>query len=210
MTSRIDARLLIERLAATRPPEDPRAVELPAATRSWPADLAASLATELTPAAVLIPVFEREVGLTVLLTERSAALRHHAGQIAFPGGRMEAHDADVAMTALRETHEEVGIDPGQVAVAGYLRPMPTITGFAVTPVIGVVEPTAPITIDRTEVQEAFEVPLDFLLDAGNERKGQREYQGRRIPVLEFRYERFRIWGATAHMLLELRELVLKQ
>ena len=210
MLSRLSAEELAERLAHTRLPEDPQAVELPDTSVNWPAHLADRLNNSLKPAGVLIPVFDRGPDLTILLTERSAELKHHAGQIAFPGGRMEEGDANIASTALRETREEVGILPEQVMVAGYLTPMPTITGYAVTPVVGFVESEAVLELDRSEVQEAFEVPLPFFLDPANEREGTRHYQGRDIPVVEFQFERHRIWGATAHMLLQLRKVILEQ
>lgn len=159
----------------------------------------------LTPAGVLIPVMQRASTLSLLLTKRSAALKSHAGQVSFPGGRMEEHDPDVAATALRETHEEVGIEPRQVAVIGYLEPMPTITGYAVTPVIGLVQGPAQLVIDRTEVEYAFEVPLEFLLDERNDQRVERDFQGRTIPMVEFHYEGQRIWGATAQMVLLLRQ-----
>ncbi len=168
----------------------------------------AALTESLKPAGVLIPIIDREGALTVLLTKRSAALKHHASQISFPGGRMEDHDADIEATALRETHEEVGFAPDSVAVIGYLEPMPTVTGYAVTPVIGVVADPGSLKVDHTEVELAFEVPLAFLLDKRNARKGEREYMGRTIPIVEFKYDEHRIWGATAHMLLELGNKVI--
>ncbi len=210
MPVKLDAATLTERLAGTAAPADPRLVDLPTSTLGWPRDLVAEISADLKPAAVLIPVFEREAGLSVLLTERSAELKHHAGQIAFPGGRMEADDPDIAATALRETHEEVGIAPDHVSVAGYLEPMPTVTGYAVTPVVGFVAAAASLDIDRTEVSAAFEVPLDFLMDEGNQRRGVRHYRGRQLPLVEFHYSGYRIWGATAHMLIQFRKIVLEQ
>jgi len=123
---------------------------------------------------------------------------------------MEEHDQDVRMTALRETHEEVGIDPEHVSVIGYLGPMPTITGYAVTPVVGLVSDAAELVIDRSEVEYAFEVPLEFLLDAANDRRVERSFHGRVIPMLEFDYEGQRIWGVTAYMVLLLREYLLNK
>ena len=151
----------------------------------------------LSPAGVLIPVVERAAGLTVILTKRSAALKHHAGQVSFPGGRMEESDSDVVEAALRETHEEVGIPRDAITVIGYLAPMPTVTGYAVTPVIAHVSHDVELAIDRTEVAYAFEVPLDFLLDRRNQLAAEREYQGRTLPTVEFHYAGERIWGATA-------------
>ena len=199
----ITTALLRERLADTRLPLDPLAVVMPPGSENWPDDMRAALTESLKPAGVLIPIIDREGALTVLLTKRSAALKHHASQISFPGGRMEDHDADIEATALRETHEEVGFVPDSVSVIGYLNPMPTVTGYAVTPVIGVVADPDSLKVDRTEVELAFEVPLAFLLDKRNVRPAEREYRGRKIPIVEFQYEEHRIWGATAHMLLEL-------
>ena len=204
------AEWLRERLAETRLPENPLNVTMPPGSRRWPAALRERLTTTLTPAGVLIPVIERAKNLSVLLTRRSAGLKHHAGQISFPGGRMEDHDTDVAMTALRETHEEVGIDPQHVSVIGYLGPMPTITGYAVTPVVGLVSNAADIMIDRREVEYAFEVPLDFLLDDTNDTRVEREFHGQPFPMVEFHYEQRRIWGATAHMVLMLRQYLINK
>ena len=205
MTSPIDAAAVTARLAATAPPKDPCTVSLPAAAAHWPTELVASLARELKPAGVLVPIIEREADLTVLLTERSAALKHHAGQIAFPGGRMEPGDVDIVHTALRETHEEVGIAPDRVTVVGYLPPLPTVTGYAVTPVIGIVRAPVMPSIDRAEVSAAFEVPLALILDSANARTRVRRYRGLRIPVVEFHYAGHRIWGATAQILLEFKK-----
>ncbi|MBT8092277.1 MAG: CoA pyrophosphatase [Gammaproteobacteria bacterium] len=198
------------RFARTHLPGDPLAVTLPPGSDDWPASLRRQLTASLTPAGVLVPIMDRPVGLSVLLTQRAAALKHHAGQVAFPGGRMEAHDRDVRDTALRETEEEIGIAPRHVSVIGYLGPMPTMTGFAVTPVVGLVQDSAELIIDRTEVEYTFEVPLEFVLDERNDRHSEGEVQGRKLPVVEIHYEGRRIWGATAYMLISLRKQVLKQ
>ncbi len=202
--------LLGERLAGTRLPEDPTDVVLPPGSERWPADMRKQLTTGLTPAGVLIPVFERNGTLTVLLTQRSADLKHHAGQISFPGGRMETGDRDIAHTALRETHEEVGIRPEEVSVIGYLDPMPTVTGYAVTPVVGLVAGHAEVSVDHTEVEYAFEVPLTFFVDERNEMASERDIRGTRVPIIEFQYDGQRIWGATAHILVELRKILKNQ
>lgn len=201
---RLSAAAIRARLAATQPPEDPTAVVMPPGSERWPHDFREALTHSLVPAGVLVPVIERHDELTVLLTRRAAELRHHAGQISFPGGRMEAADADIEETALRETHEEVGIAPQAVSVAGYLEPMPTVTGYAITAVVGLVEPPQAIVVDPSEVELAFEVPLGFLLDDANAIPSSREIHGRRIPIVEYRYHGHRIWGATAHILLNLR------
>jgi 8-oxo-dGTP pyrophosphatase MutT (NUDIX family) len=198
---------LRQKLAGTRLPKDPTDVVLPDNSDRWPRDVAERLTQSLIPAGVLIPVIERHSELTVLLTRRSAALKHHASQISFPGGRMEEADATIEVTALRETHEDVGIVPAAVSVLGYLEPMPTVTGYAVTPTIGLVSPPLELALDRAEVELAFEVPLPFLLDATNARSTTRHYRGRKIPTVEFHFEGHRIWGATAHMLIKLREKI---
>ena len=170
----------------------------------WPARLQEKLTSDLVPAGVLIPIIERGGNISVLLTERAADLKHHASQISFPGGRMETGDADIRATALRETHEEVGIHPDQGEVAGYLDPAPTVTGYAVTPVVGLVDPRFTLIVDQSEVAEAFEVPLPFLMDLRNQRHGEREFEGVKVPIVEFNYRHRRIWGATAGMLIALR------
>jgi 8-oxo-dGTP pyrophosphatase MutT (NUDIX family) len=203
----LTADLLRERLAGTRLGADPLNVTMPPGSERWPASMRDQLMATLTPAGVLIPVMQRMSNLSVLLTQRSADLKHHAGQVSFPGGRMEAHDDDVRGAALRETHEEVGIEPRHVSVIGYLGAMPTITGYAVTPVVGLVSAAAELVIDRTEVEYAFEVPLEFLLDARNDHWVEREFQGRLFPLVEFHYEDQRIWGATAQMILIFRKVL---
>ena len=205
----ITTALLRERLAGTRLPVDPTDVTMPPGSEQWPAEIRKALTESLQPAGVLIPVIEREPGLSVLLTQRAAELKHHAGQISFPGGRMESHDSDIQATALRETHEEVGIPPDNVSVIGYLDPMPTVTGYAVTPIIGVIECPDTLNIDHNEVEHAFEVPLAFLLDKTNARAAERDIRGRKVAVIEFLYEQYRIWGATAYMLVKLREKLIK-
>ena len=117
---------------------------------------------------------------------------------------MEDQDDDIRDTALRETYEEVGIHPDIVEVAGYLDPTPTVTGYAVTPVIGLIESLAELIIDETEVDHAFEVPLNFLLDSRNQEHSERDFRGARVPIVEFNFERWRIWGATASMLIAFR------
>lgn len=214
MTEPSDGDLSIERLRArfegTRLPDDPLDVVMPPGLSRWPHGMQQKLNGPLTPAGVLVPLMQRAEGLSVLLTQRASHLKHHAGQVSFPGGRMEAHDDDVRAAALRETHEEVGIEPHHVDVIGYLRSMPTITGFAVTPVVGLVADTAALTVDRTEVEYAFEVPLEHLLDESNDRLVDREFEGRNFSLTEFHYDGERIWGATAYMLVAFRKYVLNK
>jgi len=168
------------------------------------------IASTLKPAGVLIPVLQHETGLSVLLTQRSVELKHHAGQVSFPGGRMEASDTDIEATALRETREEIGIQEDQVAIIGYLEPMPTVTGYAVTPVVGFVDGSVELVIDRTEVEYTFEVPLDFLAEPGNHRMVSREWQGLTFSMVEYHYKGQRIWGATAQMLHRFLRIIKNQ
>lgn len=191
-------------------PDDPLDVVMPPGLRRWPHAMREQLAGPLRPAGVLVPLMQGAEGLSILLTQRARHLKTHAAQASFPGGRMEPHDTDVRATALRETHEEVGVAPEQVEVIGYLRSMPTITGFAVTPVVGLVSRDVELVIDRTEVDYTFELPLDFLLNESNDRLVDREWEGRRFRLKEFHYGGERVWGATAYMLLAFREYLLKQ
>jgi 8-oxo-dGTP pyrophosphatase MutT (NUDIX family) len=196
---------ILERLSRTALARDPSGVCIDSVDRDWPTGLRARLTANLKPAGVLIPIIDRPDGLSVLLTRRSAELKHHAGQVSFPGGRMESEDADILATALRETHEEVGIHPELVQVGGFLPPMPTITGFAVTPVVGLLLDGLSLKIDKTEVERAFEVPLRFLLDPENEQTTSREIEGVSLAIAEFHFGGERIWGATASMVIALRQ-----
>lgn len=197
---------LRQRLAGTALPVDPTRVAVPDDIDRWPDEWVRRLARPLKAAGVLVPVIERSPHLTVLLTRRSAELKHHASQICFPGGRMEKADGSILETALRETWEEVGIEPDAVDVIGSLDPHPTITGYAVTPVIGLIEPPLRLQVDHREVEVAFEVPLEFLMDPDNEQRSMRTFRGHAVPTVEFHFGGHRIWGATASMLIKLRKL----
>ncbi|MBS3935672.1 MAG: CoA pyrophosphatase [Sulfuritalea sp.] len=157
------------------------------------------------PAAVLVPIVVRQSGLTVLLTQRTAHLRDHAGQISFPGGRCEAGEDSPVATALRESREEVGIEPGQVEVLGLLPDYLTGTGFCITPVVGLVLPPLNLRLDDFEVAEVFEAPLEFLLDDANYRRESLEIAGRMRTYWAVPWQEYFIWGATAGMLVSLRE-----
>ena len=154
-------------------------------------------------AAVLVPLIEHADGYTVLLTQRTSTLKKHAGQVAFPGGRMEPTDADAMACALREAQEETGLDPAQVEILGRLPTYLTITGFEVTPVVGAVTPPLALTPDPVEVESAFEVPLAFFLDAANHQRVARDYNGMKRAYYAMPYGDRYIWGATAGMLLNL-------
>jgi 8-oxo-dGTP pyrophosphatase MutT (NUDIX family) len=159
----------------------------------------------LSAAAVLVGLVDRGAGEQVLLTRRNEGLRHHAGQISFPGGRIEDSDVDPVAAALREASEEIGLLPAQASVLGYLDSFTTITGFHVYPVVAQVAADFRARPDPSEVDEVFEVPLSFLLEPGNARRVELEFRGARRSVLEFRFQQHRVWGATAAMLVNLRE-----
>lgn len=159
----------------------------------------------LTPAAVLFPIVQRAAGQTVLLTQRTAHLRDHAGQISFPGGRVEAADQSPIHTALRETEEEIGLSREHIDVLGFLPEYRTGTGFCVTPVVGLVRPPFELALDPFEVAEAFEVPLDFLLDPLNHQRHSLHHRGALRHYFAMPYGEYFIWGATAGMIRSLSE-----
>lgn len=154
-----------------------------------------------TPAAVLVPLVEHENELTVLFTKRTDHLNDHAGQISFPGGRMEATDSGPVDTALRETREEIGMEPDYVKVAGCLDHYETGTGYLVLPVVGFVRPGFQLVLDEFEVADVFEVPLSFLLDADNHRTAIHRVRGMDLSFHVIEYQNRYIWGATAGMLM---------
>ncbi len=187
---------------APAPPENYR---VPGLAGDLPRPLRHLRPRRIIPAAVLVPLVERPSGLTVLLTVRSEALKHHAGQVSFPGGRLDPDDAGPREAALREATEEIGLPPGNVEVAGYLQNYLTITGYSVTPVVGFVDPAFDLALDPTEVSDAFEVPLDYLFAPGNMQRRYKRYLGVRLPYFEIPWGHYRIWGATAAMLVNFRD-----
>jgi len=152
-------------------------------------------------AAVLVPLVNRPEGLSLLLTQRSADLPDHPGQISFPGGRAEAGDRDLAATALRETTEEVGLPSERVQVLGELAQYETVTGYRVTPVVGWLEPPFDVHPDPLEVAEVFEVPLAFVLEPDNQLRHFRMLGTLRRDYWAIPYGNRYIWGATAAMLM---------
>jgi len=157
----------------------------------------------LTDAAVLLPIILRDEGPTLLFTQRAAHLNDHAGQISFPGGRMEADDASAVDTALRETEEEIGLSRRHIDVLGTLPEYHTGTGFRVIPVVGIVQPPFEMRADPLEVAEIFEVPLSFLMDGMHHQRRTAEFVTGPRTFYVMPYERFFIWGATAGMLRNL-------
>jgi 8-oxo-dGTP pyrophosphatase MutT (NUDIX family) len=159
------------------------------------------------PAAVLVPLIERESGWTVLLTQRAAQLRAHAGQISFPGGRIEPEDRDAWAAALREAEEEIGLAAHKVEFAGYLPDHLVATGFRITPIVGFVSPDHDLRLAADEVHDTFEVPLAFLFDAANHRPRLRTFGDLSVETTDIPFGARTIWGATAGMLMTLRRLV---
>ncbi|PPR18906.1 MAG: putative Nudix hydrolase NudL [Alphaproteobacteria bacterium MarineAlpha9_Bin7] len=164
---------------------------------------------DLAQAAVLVPIVDHADGLTVLLTQRGAFLKDHPGQISFPGGRSEETDDDSTATALRESEEAIGLNPNQVQILGNLDVCLTGTGFRVVPVVGLITPPLNLRLDTFEVADAFEIPFSLVLDAENYRRDHvvtDSGQHREFYVLD--YGDHYIWGATARMLVNLRELMM--
>lgn len=158
-------------------------------------------------AAVLVPLVARGDDMTVLLTQRTAHLTAHAGQISFPGGRIEDSDSDEVAAALRETHEEVGIESRHIEVVGRLDTYETRTGFTVTPIVGVLSAGFQVVPDPGEVADVFEVPLPFILDRANRRRHSLMRNGRLRHWYAFPFEHRYIWGATAGMLVNLAQVL---
>jgi 8-oxo-dGTP pyrophosphatase MutT (NUDIX family) len=158
------------------------------------------------PAAVLVPIVQHDGELTVLFTERASHLKHHAGQVSFPGGRIEAQE-DALHAALRETREEIGITPQFVEVLGYLPPHWVFTGYCITPVVALIEPGFDLQIDMGEVASVFEVPLRYLIDPAHHQARDRLIGEIALRVYDLPYGERRIWGATAGILMNLYRLL---
>ena len=156
-----------------------------------------------TPAAVFVPLVQRDAEWHLILTQRSNALKHHGGQISFPGGRADPEDRSLLETAIRETVEEIGIERRQITPLARLPGFLTMSGFDVTPVIGTVASDHRITMNPAEVDAVFEVPVRHALDARNIQPRQAFYQGRPRTYHLIQYEQYRIWGVTAEILLKL-------
>ena len=154
-------------------------------------------------AAVLIPLVDYGDRLEVLLTQRAMHLRHHPGQVSFPGGAKEPHDCNVIDTALRESEEEIGLSPSQVEIVGTLPPYRTISGYSMTPVIGFIKPGQSLNKDENEVADIFEVPLHTLVDRKRHLIHYAHRQHQRFPIYFMPWKQRMIWGATAAILRNL-------
>ena len=167
-----------------------------------------ALGRSVRPAGVLILLIERDAALNIVLTQRTAHLHDHAGQISFPGGRFDPEDADIVGTALRESYEEIGTDSSQIEVIGCLPTYVTVTAYEITPVVATSMPQA-FTCDPFEVADAFEVPLAHVLDEASWRRDTFLREGKRREYWAVPHKERYIWGATAGMLRTFREVLLQ-
>ena len=204
------AALIRARLAGTVPRHDPEHWLVPGRFESHGRH---SVPHDPIPAAVLMPLVERPE-LTVLFTQRATQLRNHAGQISFPGGRIEAADGTPASAALREAREEIGLDPALIEVVGFLPDHVVISGFRVTPVVAFVSPAFELLLDVQEVEDTFEVPLAYIFEPGNHRRRLRRFGFGRgdaeVELCDIPYGERNIWGATAGMLMTLYRLCIAE
>ena len=157
------------------------------------------------PAAVLIPFVERQDAVHVVLTKRTDHLKNHSGQIAFPGGKIDPDDADEEAAALREAHEEILLDPSQAEIIGRLPDYHTGSGYRIAPVLALIAASARLQANPAEVDYIFEVPLAFLMDPANHRKGSRRFEGRERFFYEMPYGEHHIWGVTAGIIRLMQE-----
>ena len=164
---------------------------------------------DATAAAILILIYDRDGEAHILFTERTHRVEHHKGQISFPGGACDESDDCMETTALRETAEEIGVQPEDVEIIGQLDDMLTISNFLVTPYVGVLRTNSdyPFVINQHEVVEVVQVPLSHLQDDRNMELEVRQFKGKQVLVPAYTYEGHRIWGATARMLHQLLELL---
>ncbi|MBU2889788.1 CoA pyrophosphatase [Celeribacter halophilus] len=170
-------------------------------------DLEPAIKQPLRPAGVLVPIRETADGLRLILTKRSSALKHHPGQIAFPGGRVEPTDVSPVEAALREAHEEIGLPPSVVEVLGQLPTHQTVTQFEMYPVLGWIRGDCELTPEAGEVSEIFEVPLSHVLNSANFTIQSRRWRGHMRSFYTVPYGPYYIWGATARILRVLADRV---
>ncbi|TFZ82939.1 CoA pyrophosphatase [Candidatus Macondimonas diazotrophica] len=196
---------IISRLANSLPAPAPACLHEFPGPLNLPLDLLPVPLERLRAASVLVPIVRDPAGSRILLTQRTAHLRHHGGQISFPGGGAEPEDVDAIQTALRESAEELGLPSDQVHVIGYLDPHVTVSGFCITPVVGFVPPDLSLQPDPNEVSEVFEVPLTFLMDPANHQRRTVQIKDRELTYHTIVYGPWNIWGATAAMIINLAE-----
>ena len=191
-----------------RSPPDPFDIVAPDNATPFPDDWLADKREGLRGAAILVPfVRDADGGLHVLLTQRAAHLKHHAGQVSFPGGAREPGDTSLADTAIREAAEEVGLASGRTDVVGYLRPQWTISNYAMTPVIAIVDGPVDLTLQESEVADAFQVPAEVLLDRRRHRIERRTFQSIEFDTVEILWRERRIWGATATVISRITKIM---
>lgn len=196
-----------QRLRGTAPGGDPLDAWVAGLTPEQTSELRQQLPTSFARAAVMVPLVERPEGLTVLLTQRASHLKNHPGQISFPGGRIEPHDAGPWEAAVRETREEIGLDARFASLVGYLHDHMVLTGYLITPAVAIVRPGFALELDRTEVEDVFEVPLEFVLDPSHHLPRKRLFAGHEFLTHDIPYGDRHIWGATAGMLVSLYRLL---
>jgi len=195
------------RLRGSAPGGDPLDTWIAGLTPEQAKALRQQLPVEFKRAAVMVPLVERPEGLSVLLTQRASHLKNHPGQISFPGGRMEPHDAGPWEAAVRETREEIGLAADFASLAGYLHDHAVLTGYLITPAVALVRPGFTLQLDRTEVDDVFEVPLEYILDPRHHVPHTRRFGGHEFLTHDIPYGERHIWGATAGMLLSLYRLL---
>ena len=200
-------KLIKDRLQGSGPPTDLSAALLAGFPPGYGAQMRPYFPTSPAAAAVLVPIVDHAEGLSVLLTQRSTQLKNHAGQISFPGGRIEASDDGPYAAALRETEEEIGLSRDHITLAGYLESHLVMSGFWVTPVVGLVRPGFELKLDPREVDSTFEVPLAHILDAANHHSRERFIGETRLEVYDIPFGTHHIWGATAGILMGLYRLL---
>ena len=198
----------LRRGLATAPKHDPADWQIAGQPVAGFAAVQAAMPPVPRAAAVLVPIIDHPQAPTLLMTTRAGHLRHHAGQISFPGGGIEASDDNVLGAALRETEEEIGLAASFVQPLGFLPDQIVLTGFRITPVVALVRTGYQLRVDSAEVEEVFEIPLEYLTRADNYRPTRRVLRGLELTLNDLHFEGRVVWGATAGMLQMLRNALL--